>query len=247
MKLGFYDSGLGGLSVLREFLREYKADYSYVYFGDSARAPYGNKSKAELKVFIKEILDYMNDKEVDVVISACNTTSMLMHEIDLDPYLFQVINLYDVMNDYFHNSLEASIIRDLHSRLALLATQSTVDSKRYLNWGVEILPIACPDLVPLIESADIDTAKQKWQVYLSKIPEDIRHLIIGCTHFSFVADQPSRFELIDPAKLCLKYFQNTIMGDTLLNHGHKLEKRLELELYFSKSDEKYLRFAESLL
>jgi hypothetical protein len=62
-----------------------------------------------------------------------------------------------------------------------------------------------------------------------------------------VADQPSRFELIDPAKLCLKYFQNTIMGDTLLNHGHKLEKRLELELYFSKSDEKYLRFAESLL
>ena len=86
MKLGFYDSGLGGLSVLREFVEKYQSRYSYVYFGDSARAPYGTKSPEQLKSYVVEIADYMQEKEVDVLISACNSSSMYLAEIDFDDY-----------------------------------------------------------------------------------------------------------------------------------------------------------------
>jgi len=250
MKLGFYDSGLGGLSVLKEFIAKFKTQYSYFYFGDSARAPYGNRSKEELKAFIVEILDMMQEEDIDIVISACNTTSMLLSEIDLEDYSFPVIGLYEVMKEFFQNSLQGSIYRDLKYPIALLATVSTIDSGRYKDWGLDIHPVKCPDIVPLIEAGDLAGASQKWHHYLSTIPQEIKHVIVGCTHFSFMVDDRNpNFEFIDPGKLAVEYFSNSVFADSLISYDQELisNNSLELEVKFSKNSEAYSQLANRLI
>jgi glutamate racemase len=246
MKIGFYDSGLGGLSILREFIKEYGSSYEYYYFGDSARAPYGERSKEELKSFTLEILDKMQDEDVDLVISACNTTSMLLHELDLSDYFFETMGLFEVIRDYFNNDLKASILKDLQAPIALFATSSNIDMGRYKDWGMNITPIKCPELVPLIEAGKLDEAKKIWGEKINNLNKDIKHAIIGCTHYSFLYSPSKTIEFIDPAKICIENFNKTIYADKLLNYSSK-ESELSLEIEFSKSSEEYLRLVDFLL
>lgn len=248
MKIGFYDSGLGGLSVLREFIKAYGSEYEYYYFGDSARAPYGGRLKEELKKFTLEILDKMHEQDVDLVVSACNTTSMLLHELNLEDYFFQVINLFDVMKDYFSKDLKASLLKDMKTPIALLATSSNIDMGRYKDWGVNIHPVKCPELVPLIEAGNLEEAKKEWKHKLDSLPENIKHVIIGCTHYSFLYEAYKEFEYIDPAKLCVDSFKNSLFADSLLSFNPENKKKeIDLETEFSKSSDEYEKLVLKLL
>lgn len=250
MKLGFYDSGLGGLSVLRSFLKKYGTTYSYFYYGDSARAPYGDKSPKEIISYMEDIFQIMHEKEVDVVISACNTSSALLDQMDLDDYLFQTISLVDVVKDYFKNSFEAAIIRDFNLPVGFLATQGSLNAGKYRDWGVNTQAIACPKIVPLVEAGKLAEAKIEWNNYLSMLDSNVEYVIIGCTHYSFLVDEhkQSKYKFIDPAKLCSEYFSKSLFADSLVNYKSTSDKKkLELEIEFSKSDEKYFKLAQSLL
>jgi glutamate racemase len=250
MKLGFYDSGLGGLSVLRSFLKKYGTSYSYYYYGDSARAPYGDKSPSEIISYMKDIFQIMHEKEVDVVISACNTSSALLDQMDLDDYLFQTISLVDVVKDYFKNSFDAAIIRDFNLPVGFLATQGSVNSGKYKSWGVNTQAIACPKIVPLVEAGKLNEAKIEWTRYLNMLDPSVEYVIIGCTHYSFLVDEQanSKYKFIDPAKLCSEFFSKSIFSDSLVNYKPTSDKKkLELEMEFSKSDEQYFKLAERLL
>lgn len=242
MKLGFYDSGLGGLSVLKEFVDKYQAKYSYVYFGDSARAPYGEKSPEQLKSYVLEIAEYMEDKEVDVLISACNSSSMYLDQIDFDDYFFQLISLNNVILKYFTDN-------KFDSEVALLATKATIDSRRYEKWPVKIYPLVCPDLVPLIEAGNLDQAKARWSEYIDSLPVHINDVIIGCTHFSFLTSSLELRELnyIDPAKLVLEQFAASVFDDGILNYQAKENQELDLNIHFSKANQAYLDLAMSLI
>ena len=247
MKIGFYDSGLGGLSVLREFIKAFGAKYEYYYFGDSARAPYGNKTKEELKTFVIEILDKMHEQDVDLVVSACNTTSMLLHELDTEDYFFQIISLFDVLKDYFSKDLKASLLKDLNTPIALLATSSNIDMERYQDWGLNIHPVKCPELVPLMEAGSLTEAKLLWKSKLDALPEGIKHVIVGCTHYSFLYEDYKGFEYIDPAKLCVENFSKSLFSDSLLGLDLSDMAELKLETQFSKSSVEYVELAFKLL
>ncbi len=249
MKIGFYDSGLGGLSVLRSFLNKFKTQYDYFYHGDSARAPYGDKQAEIILGYMKEIFDLMQEKEVDLVVSACNTSSALMSRINKDDYFFHIISLVDVMKDYFKNSFEAAIIRDFNLPVAFLATEGSIKTAAYKEWGVNIHPLACTKLVPLVEAGNFDEAKQEWDNYLKELPEDLEYVIVGCTHYSFLLDKNSeRFKFIDPAELAAKFFENSVFSDTLVGYkSEKEKKKLNLEMEFTKSDPEYFKLAERLL
>jgi len=207
MKIGFYDSGLGGLSVLREFIKRY--EHEYIYLGDSLRAPYGTKSPQEIISFVYEILDFMQTRKVDLVVSACNTSSMQLDAMDLSPYSFKVISLFETMKKFF----AAGTIKEA----ALLATPSTIASKRYLEWNCSIEAVACPDLVPLVEAGDLSAARARFLEYLSNVKS--RNIIVGCTHYSFLLPinyqslfekrpdaQIGSFKFIDPAVLVAEQF-----------------------------------------
>ncbi len=244
MKLGFYDSGLGGISVLREFVSRYQKDFSYVYFGDSARAPYGSRTEAELLGFIKEILDYMQAKQVDIVISACNTTSMLINKIDLSVYNFKTINLFEVMKDFFDNDDWGNSLKLEQKAVALMATSANIDSGKYKDWAMNIYPVKCPSIVPLVEAGDMLAAREEWQKYLATLPSEIENVIVGCTHYAFLVDPNEvKFKFIDPAKLALKFFEKRFSE----TQNIPSTKELDLDIYFSKDQERFLSFAKTIL
>ena len=244
MRLGFYDSGLGGLSVLKEFVGKFGSKYSYSYFGDSARAPYGDKSPEQLKSYVFEIAEYMQADDVDILISACNTSSMYLDEIDLSDFSFQMISLKNVMDKYFADNAAKYQAK----RIALMATNATIDSGRYKNWPVDIYPVKCPTIVPLLEAAQLDAAKLEWQRYLNELPKDIKDVIIGCTHYSLLNVQASDYNFIDPAKLVLEQFSSSIFNDGMINYSKKnANTELDIKINFTKGSDEYLKLATELL
>ncbi len=245
MRLGFYDSGLGGLSVLKEFIHEFGNKYSYSYFGDSARAPYGDKSPEQLKSYVFEIAEYMQEDDVDILISACNTSSMYLDEIDLSDFSFQVISLKNVMDKYFIENLN----KYKNKRVALMATNATIDSRRYKNWNLNIYPVKCPTIVPLLEAAKLEEARLEWQKYLKELPDDIQDVIIGCTHYSLLnnGNQASKFNFIDPAKLVREQFSGSIFNDGMINYKDKPDAELDIKINFTKGSDEYLKLATELL
>jgi len=248
MKLGFYDSGIGGLSVLNSFLKTFKASYSYFYFADNANAPYGDKNPEQIIACVQKIFDEMHANEVDLVISACNTSSALLKNMDLDNYFFHVISLVDVLQDYFKNNLEASVLADMQVPVGFLATQSSVNSKAYENWGLNIHAIACPSLVPLVEAGKLDEAKLEWQKYLNQLDAQVQYVIVGCTHYSFLLEgSDPKYKFIDPAKLAVDYFANSLYADQLINYKDSEKKSLDLQMQFSNESPEYLKLVNSLL
>ncbi len=230
MKIGFYDSGLGGLSVLQEFLKRYGSSHSYIYLGDSARAPYGTKARDELISCVYQILDFMRERKVDLVVSACNTSSMYLDAMNLSTYNFQVLSLFEAMKKYF---LTANV-----SEATLLATPTTIASQRYKEWNCSITPIACPDLVPLVEAGDLVAARARFAEYLSEV--QTKHVIIGCTHYSFLVPSNSDLLFIDPAKIITEQTGDCFAPTELAITG-------DVEIYCTGNAQVFSTIAQELL
>lgn len=210
MKIGLYDSGIGGISVLKKFLEQHP-NHEYIYYGDSARAPYGDKSPEQLITYVHEIFDFMEKEKVQIVVSACNTSSAYLNEMDLSKYSFKIISLFDTMKDYFQ---EANKEEDI----ALLATSTNIDSKRYKDWKANIHPQKCPKLVPLIEQGALELAQKELDHYLLDLPEEVEEIVLGCTHYPLLINDNENlykhiyhqdlnktkiFKLIDPAEVLI--------------------------------------------
>lgn len=247
LKLGFYDSGFGGLSVLNEFIEEFGSSFEYFYFGDSANAPYGNKSSDELISLVYKIFDFMENLKVDYLISACNTSSALLHKMDLKNYSFSIFNLFDLMQDYFSKNI-------FFERVGFLATERTIKSERYLDWPVDIYPLACPKLVPLVEAGRMEEARSEFYEYLLEFPENIYEVLIGCTHYSFLYQNieksesyTKRFKFIDPAKLMADYFLVKCLDENLKYEVKNTKEIPKVYLYSSGDHRNFLRLSESLL
>lgn len=228
MRIGLYDSGLGGLSVLKELLNNH-AEHHYIYFGDNARAPYGEKSPEQLKSYVIEIADWMQEKKIDLLISACNTSSMYLDQLDFSKYDFQVISLFELMRDYFAQSPRST-------KTGFLATAANIDSARYKEWQANISAVKCPALVPLIENGELANAKTKFTEYLSQLETGVTEVIVGCTHYSFLIDKSlANYSFIDPAKI--------------LSQEIKLESQstADIEIFCSKDAERFSEFASLLL
>ncbi len=185
-KIGVFDSGFGGLSVLRGIV-DMLPEYSYVYLGDSARAPYGGKSMEEIYTFSKQAIDFLFQEGCTLVIFACNTAS--------SDALFRIQHEYLPAHFPHHKVLGVLIpyaeeaIRQTHNkRIGVLATEATINSNKYqrelgkIDPSITIFQNAAPGLVPLIERGDVssDTMLKLLQEYLRPlINADIDTLILG--------------------------------------------------------------------
>src|SRR5437016_9025999 len=150
--VGVFDSGVGGLTVLHECLVTMPHE-DFVYLGDGARLPYGPRPLDEIRRFAREIAGFLEAEGVKLIVAACNSaTSAALPELQerLD------VPIVGVITPEAHAAVQATRNR----RVGLLATEGTVDAGRYrelvqaLDAGVELVPVACPRLVPLIESDD---------------------------------------------------------------------------------------------
>src|SRR5918994_1700821 len=150
--IGVFDSGMGGLTVLHECLVTMPHE-DFVYLGDAARLPYGPRPLDEIRRYAREIGAYLEGLGVKLVVVACNSaTSAALPELQTE----LCIPVVGVITPEAHAAVQATRNR----RVGLLATQATVASRRYdellhaLDAGVEVVPVACPRLVPLIEGDD---------------------------------------------------------------------------------------------
>ncbi len=192
-KIGVFDSGFGGLSILKEIVKVLP-QYDYIYLGDSARAPYGDKSQETIYEYTKEGIDFLFNHGAEIIILACNSAS--------SEALRKIQQEY-ILNKYRSKKVLGVIIPACEAvaatsnRVGVLGTEATVSSHAFtrelqkINPNLEVFEIAAPLLVPLIEAGEeqSESAKLLVKEYVAKLPQDIDALILGCTHYSFLIDE----------------------------------------------------------
>ena len=185
--VGVFDSGMGGLTVLHECLVTMPHE-DFVYLGDGARLPYGPRPLDEIRRFAREIAGYLEDQGVKLILAACNAaTSAALPRLQEE----LSVPVVGVITPEAHAAVQATRNR----RIGLLATQATVQAGRYdelvrtLDAGVRLTAVACPRLVPLIESDDPFGEETVAAVrdYAGLLrAADVDTVILGCTHYPLI-------------------------------------------------------------
>jgi glutamate racemase len=202
-RIGVFDSGVGGLTVLRELYRQLPNE-SILYFGDTARLPYGTRSQAEIMQFSREILVWMVQQGVKMVIMACNTSSALALETVRSQFNIPILGI-------ILPGARAAVQKG--KRIGVIATPATAASNAYrqaiqeIDSTVQVWQMACPEFVPLIEHDRIRDpyTQEVAQEYLAPLLEqDIDTLVHGCTHYPYLnpvfkSILPPSVKIVDPA------------------------------------------------
>jgi glutamate racemase len=185
--VGVFDSGVGGLTVLHECLVTMPHE-DFTYLGDHARLPYGPRPLEEIRRFAHEIGVFLEAQDVKLVLVACNAaTSAALPQLQEELQ----VPVVGVITPEAHAAVQATRNR----KIGLLATQATVEAGRYarlvhdLDAGAELIPVACPRLVPLIESDDPFSAQTTEAVreYAAPLKEaGVDTVILGCTHYPLI-------------------------------------------------------------
>ncbi|MDD4547778.1 MAG: glutamate racemase [Bacilli bacterium] len=227
MRIGLFDSGIGGLTVLKEFIKKHPNNH-YVYFGDTKNMPYGNKSKDELFELADKSIQFLIDKKVDIIIIACGTISSNIDDRFKNKYDVPLIDIISPTIDY--------VSKFNYDNIGLIATSMTIKSGAFTSGIKDLKVMECPDFVPLIENQQLDSeiCDLKIKEYLEPLKKDkIKYLILGCTHYPILENKIRTF------------FDNDIK---LINMGSVLSESLKiksghetkLELYFSKINDQLI-------
>ena len=200
--IGVFDSGLGGLTVLKS-LEKILPNESFIYFGDTAHVPYGTKSSDMVTLYSCHIMDFFLKYKTKAVVIACNTASAVAFQHLKRNY---DIPLFDVVTPSVKYSMKITKTQ----RIGVMGTYSTIQSHAYkrmfkdLGDVCSVQEISCPLFVPIIEEgwADSSIARDIAKIYLNDfINSDIDTLILGCTHYPIMANTiqallPNQIQLV---------------------------------------------------
>ncbi len=188
MKIGLFDSGLGGLIVTHSLI-EALPQYDYVYVGDTARVPYGNRSQAVIYEFTKSGVEYLFQQGCQLIILACNTASAEALRKIQQEYLPQYYPDRRVLGVLIP-AAEQAVAQTRNGKVGVIATQGTVSSGAYireiqkLNPNIEVFQQAAPLLVPLVENNALQYASPILDDYVAPfVAAGIDTLVLGCTHY----------------------------------------------------------------
>lgn len=223
--IGFFDSGVGGLTVLDK-VKKLLPDENYLYFGDLKNIPYGEKSKEELIRFADDIFKFFEEKQVKAVVMACNTTSANTYDALKDKYSYKIYPLIQSC---------AGVIAKLPvKRIGVFATEATISSEIYAkelkkhNPDLEVFEMSCPPWVKIVEEklendvASIACVKEYLEKMLKNKPDKI---ILGCTHYPYLLGILSKFAplemFIDPGKYFAEFIKTNLTQNGLLSETPK--------------------------
>jgi glutamate racemase len=188
--IGIFDSGFGGLNIMKEIVRMLPK-YDFVYLGDTARMPYGNRSKKEVYAFSTQAVDFLFKKKCELILFACNTVSSdALRKIQREyvPKKYPNKKVLGVIVPV----AELATAESKNGRIGVIATKGTVASGAFprellkINGKLKIYQQACPLLVPLIEAGEhesekVDNVLKKYLKFL--VTKKVDTLIFGCTHY----------------------------------------------------------------
>lgn len=248
--IGVFDSGIGGLTVLKEIMRQLPNE-SAIYFGDTARVPYGSKSKKTVLKYSKQIVRFLMTKQVKAIVVACNTASALgLEEIrkEID------IPIIGVVEPGAYMAAEMTETNNI----GIIGTDSTVKSGIYneclrkIKPEVTVVSKACPLFVPLVEEGlwDDRITEDIASRYLQELKEyDIDALVLGCTHYPLLRrligrEMGEHVKLVNPAYETAKSLKHLLEDSNILN---KDDDKAKYDYYVSDGVEKFITFAGAVL
>lgn len=236
--IGIFDSGIGGLTVVKEVFKQLP-QYQIIYFGDTARTPYGNKSKELITHYAFEDTDFLLGKGANLIIVACNTVSAVASDELKNKY--KDIPIFEVITPAVDKAIKVT----QNKRIGVIGTRATINSRIYedkikaVKNGFHMTGKACPLFVPLVEEGWSERPETKMiaKKYLHRLKmEQIDTLILGCTHYPLLKDlirikMGKKVNLVDPAE------ETTLNVKLFLEKNPNIEKSLAKnnnhEFYFS--------------
>jgi len=242
MKIGLFDSGLGGLTILKAVSRSLP-DFDYEFYGDTKNVPYGDKSEAKISELTKAGIEYLFEKDCLLVLIACNTSSS---------QALRPIQEHFLKDEKYADRKILSIIIPTveevaemqYKKVLLIATKRTVDSGKYkaelktANPSIALTSVATPTLVPKIESGQTKEALEDACAVIDK-EAGVDAVILGCTHYNVLAeDLRKHYE----AKKIFFFEQDKIIPKKLLAY---LKNHPEIETRLSKNREKNIHLTEN--
>jgi glutamate racemase len=249
--IGIFDSGIGGLTVVRS-LMEHLPGYDIVYFGDTARTPYGTKSPETVVRYALENIDFLLSKGSKIIVMACNTASSVAAESVNDQFdlpIFEVIT----------PAVEITVKRSKHLRIGVIGTRATVNSGVYekkikaLSPEAKVYSTACPLLVPLVEEGWVKKPETSMIIKKYLHPLKVRQidtLILGCTHYPLLKDKIQRkigkkVDVIDSSKAVAKNVKAFL--DTHAEVDRQLVKKGNFRLFVSDVTDQFQKTARMTL
>ena len=230
--IGIFDSGVGGLTVVKE-IKKLLPDIPIVYFGDTARLPYGNKSPETIQKYSSEIVDFLKSKGCQTIVVACNSASALAADWLREKY--PELEIYDVVTAGAEavigttNPPSPRLRRGKAKKVGVIGTTATINSGIYkkkiseLDPDIEFSAQACPLFVPLVEENWINRPETKKiaRAYLRKMKlKKIDTLLLGCTHYPLLEKVVSgvmgkRTKVIASGKKLAKKLEADLCGDSI--------------------------------
>jgi len=249
--VGVFDSGVGGLTVAREIVRQLP-DENIVYFGDTARVPYGSKSKENIIRFSEQIIRFLMTKDVKAIVIACNTASALALDAVREKFDIPILG---VVVPGARAAYEAT----QNKRIGVIGTSATVQSKMYtkiirgMDSEVEVIEKACPLFVPLVEEGfrDHHVTGEIIDYYLNSMKyTDIDTLIMGCTHYPLLRSRIRKYlgesiHVVNPAYETAMDLKILLESHDMLNDGTGLHGNCRF--FVSDAAEKFKNFANSVM
>lgn len=251
--IGVFDSGVGGLTVAREIMRQIPNE-KIVYFGDTARVPYGSKSKETVTRFSRQIVRFLQTHHVKTIVVACNTASAYALddlEKEIDVPIIGVVK----------PGAKAASASTRNGKIGVIATEATIGSHVYGQYIKKIHPEAtiygkaCPLFVPLVEEGlwEDPVTDEIAKRYLNELIDiDIDTLILGCTHYPLIRNTVARVmgekvTLVNPAFETARELRGMLEKKGLLNEEPIKLGENKYQFYVSDGAEKFKTFANSII
>ncbi|MDO8885869.1 glutamate racemase [Candidatus Oleimmundimicrobium sp.] len=186
--IGIFDSGIGGLTVAGEVMRQLPNE-NIIYFGDTARFPYGPRSADELKEFVFQIVEFLQNEEVKFIVIACNSASSAALEVAQEYFDIPIIGVVEP-------GARAAAQATRNRRIGIIGTQATISSSAYVkavrtfDAGAKVFQQVTPELADFVENGElsgkrVEDAIKKYSNSLIEV--DIDTLILGCTHYPLLS------------------------------------------------------------
>ena len=226
IKIGIFDSGIGGFTILNSLLKTRK-DVEVVYLADTKRIPFGNKGFKEIRYIAKEICTFFEDKNLDALLIACNTTNACALDILENNLRIPCFDLINSVSEIVNKKI-----------IGVFATQTTVRSSYYKNAliskkeNLKIIQQECPEFVPEIEKENLNFNKLDYFLNLYLKPllnKNIEELILGCSHYPLIYDFLRKkldlnIRIVDPSVALVKKFNESfVIPETVCYEGISYE------------------------
>ena len=250
--IGVFDSGVGGLTVAREIMRQIPNE-RIVYFGDTARVPYGSKSKDNIIKFSRQIIRFLQTENVKAIVIACNTASALALDEMQQEFDLPILGVVKP-------GAKVAVETTANKRIGLIGTEANIRSGVYTRYikslddEAKVFEKACPLFVPLVEEGWLhdDITLQVASRYLEELKEkDIDTLIMGCTHYPLIRStirkvMGDKVNLVNPAYETALSLRELLTAHNLSSPSETIADSRIHQFYVSDTPEKFKAFGNSI-